>query len=53
MKRTSYPAKGFFRSFRSRDFVRRNFRTLDESGSDELLDDWMASCPPAEPVSSD
>src|SRR4051794_37954698 len=53
MKRTSYPAKGLLRPFRPRDFVARKSRRLDESSSDELLDDWMASCPAAESVSSD
>jgi hypothetical protein len=52
MKRKLHPAKDF-RPFRPRSFIQRKVRGLDESGPDELLDDWMVSCPTAEPLSSE
>jgi hypothetical protein len=39
-------------SLRLRDNARHRFRPFDESILDELLDDGMAACPMAEPVTS-
>jgi hypothetical protein len=46
MKRKSHPAREF-RSVRARGFTPQKIRRLDEA--DELLDDWMVSCPTREP----
>jgi hypothetical protein len=50
MKRKSVPAKGL-RLFRTRRIRSQKFRKLDESGPDELLDDWMVSAPAVDPSS--
>jgi hypothetical protein len=50
MKRKSVPANGL-RLFRTRKIKGTKPRRLDESGPDELLDDWMVSAPAADPLS--
>jgi len=50
MKRKSVPAKGL-RLSRTRNIRSHKFRKLDESGPDELLDDWMVSVPAVDPSS--
>jgi hypothetical protein len=40
------------KSLRLRDNTRHRLRLFDDSASDELLDDWMAACPAAEPAPS-
>jgi hypothetical protein len=37
-----------FKAWRRRNPAPYQRLTLDDSGSDELLDDWMAACPAAE-----
>jgi hypothetical protein len=50
MKRKSVPAKGL-RLSRTRNIRSQKLRKLDESGPDELLDDWMVSAPTVDPSS--
>jgi hypothetical protein len=50
MKRKSVPAKGL-RLSRTRKIRGPKPRGLDESGPDELLDDWMVSAPAVDPSS--
>jgi hypothetical protein len=50
MKRKPVPAKGL-RLSRTRHIRSQKFRKLDESGPDELLDDWMVSAPAVDPSS--
>jgi hypothetical protein len=38
---------------RLRNLTPHRARGLDDSASDEVLDDWMAACPAADPVPSD
>jgi len=51
MKQKSAPAKDL-RLLRARNTRTHKLRRLDESGPDELLDDWMVSSPAAD-TSSD
>jgi hypothetical protein len=50
MKRKSAPAKGL-RLPHKRNIRSQKLRRLDESGPDELLDDWMVSGPAVDPSS--